>query len=148
MIPSQALRYFPHFAGTPPVVLEHIAAISSVKEFRAGERLFEEGNPATHLMLVKDGRVDIVYLLGDGRQVVADTITRGDVLCWSALLPPHRLTGSAIAMEDGELIAIDGQALWKMCEREAPLGYQIMLEIAKALRNRLAGLRVQIAATK
>lgn len=148
MISTHDLRYFPHFAGAPESVLGEIAIISTLKRFKAGERLVEEGDRATHLMFIKSGRIELVYLLGDGRQVTVDALNSGDILCWSALLSPHRLTASAVAAEDGEVVAIDGQRLRELCDREAPLGYQIMEEVAKALRDRLSGLRVQIAAQK
>jgi CRP-like cAMP-binding protein len=146
MVSPEELRRYRYFAAAPGQVLKALAVICSARHFTAGERLLEEGNPATHLMVIKAGQVDIIYRLGDGREVVADSASSGDVVSWSAVLAPHRLTASVVGSKDGELIAIDGKSLREMCDNEAPLGYQLMMELAKGLRDRLSGLRVQVAA--
>jgi CRP/FNR family cyclic AMP-dependent transcriptional regulator len=146
MISPEELRRYGYFAQASDQVLRALAMIGSAREFKAGERLFGEGDRATHLMIVKSGQVDIIYRLGDNREVVADTVTSGDVLSWSAVLAPYQLTASAIGSKSGELIAIEGKPLREMCYAEATLGYQLMTEIAKGLSERLSGLRVQIAA--
>jgi CRP-like cAMP-binding protein len=148
MISPQELRRYGYFAGVPAEELTALAKISSLRKFKAGERLLEEGQPARHLMIVKSGQVDILYRLGDNREVVAESAVTGDVIAWSAMLAPHRLTASTVGSRDGELIEIDGQKLKAMCDKDASLGYQLMTEIAKGLRERLTGLRVQLAAAK
>ena len=144
---SDELRRYRYFAGLPHSLLEQIAWISSVRPFKAGERLIEEGARASELIIVKSGRVDIIYRIGDGRDVTAESVMGGDVIGWSALLEPYKLTASGVAREDGELIAIEAAKLQEMCEGDSFLGYRLMTEIARGLRDRLMGLRVQLAAT-
>jgi CRP/FNR family cyclic AMP-dependent transcriptional regulator len=148
MISPEEFRRFQYFSGSPAQLLNALAAFSSLREFKAGERLFEEGEPANHLMIVKSGQVEIVYRLGGDREVVAESAISGDVISWSAVLAPYELTASAVGSKDGELIEVEGKQLLKMCDANVSLGYQMMTEIAKGLRDRLIGLRVQIAATK
>jgi CRP-like cAMP-binding protein len=148
MMRSQELKRFPYFAGLPHSVLEGIAAISSLRQFKAGERLLEEGARATQLMIVKSGQVDIIYRIGNGDEVTAETAVGGDVIAWSALLEPYQLTASGIGSKDGELIAIEGAHLRQMCDVDAWLGFQLMTEVARGLRDRLTGLRVQLAAVR
>lgn len=146
MIPSQTLRHFPHFAGLSDEILKEIARISNNRTFKAGERLFSEGNTATHFMLLKAGEVNIVYRIGDGSDVIADTLVVGDPMAWSALLDPHRLTASGVANKDGILIEIEAEGLRRLCEEDKEFGYVMVKEIAKTLRNRLSAMRVQSAA--
>ena len=148
MISPNEFRRYRYFASVPEQVLNALAAISSLRRFKAGARLFEEGAPASHLMIVKSGQVDLIYRLGDSREVVAESAISGDVISWSAVLAPYQLTASAVGSKDGELIEIDGKELREMCEADFSLGYQLMTEIARGLRDRLTGLRVQIAAAK
>jgi CRP-like cAMP-binding protein len=143
MIPTQVLRHFPHFSGLSEEVLKKIARISREKTFTAGERLFSEENTATHFMLLKAGEVHIVYRIGDGSDVVADTLVMGDPMAWSALLEPHRLTASGIASKDGILIKIEAEGLRRLCKEDKEFGYVMMKEIAKTLRSRLSAMRVQ-----
>jgi CRP-like cAMP-binding protein len=145
---SRELLRYPYFAGLPQSALAELAWISTLRPFKAGERLIEEGAPATHLLIVKSGEVDIIYRMGNGRDVTAESVIRGGVVGWSALLEPFRLTATLVGSKDGELIAIEGGKLRELCEMDTWLGYQLMVEIAKGLRDRLTGLRVQLAAAK
>ncbi len=148
MIPTQALRHFPHFSGLSEEMLKQIARISNERPFKAGERLFSEGNTATHFLLLKAGEVHIVYRIGDGSDVIADTLVVGDPMAWSALLEPHRLTASGVANKDGILIEIEAKGLKHLCEKDKEFGYVMMKELAKTLRSRLSAMRVQSAARK
>lgn len=145
---SQELLRYPTFAGLPHSLLEQIAWISNLRPFKAGERLLEEGAEASQLMIVKSGQVDIIYRIGDGREVTAESAVGGDVIAWSALLAPYKLTASGVGTRDGELVAIEAARLRGMCEADSWLGYQLMTEIARGLRDRLTGLRVQLAAAR
>lgn len=142
----QELQRYRYFAGLPESAMQELAWISSVRPFKAGERLLEEGARATHLLIVKSGQVEIAYRMGDGREVTAESAIAGELLVWSALLEPYKLTASLVAKTDGELIAVEGTKLRELCEMDTWLGYQLMTEIARTLRDRLTGLRVQLAA--
>ena len=146
MISLETLKHYRHFAGVTNQHLKDIAMISHEKNFQKGDRLFREGNTATHLMFLKSGEINIVYVLGDGREVVADTLVSGDTLAWSAVLTPHRLTASGIGNKDGSLILIEAEGLRKLCEENPDFGYSLMREIAGTLRSRLSAMRVQTAA--
>jgi CRP-like cAMP-binding protein len=148
MVLPEEFRRYRYFAGAPGLVLNALAEASSLQQFQAGERLFDEGDIARHLMIVRSGQVDIVYHLGDDREVAAETAISGDVIAWSALLPPNRFTASAVGTQEGEVIKLEGSKLRELCDANTSLGYQLMLEIAKGLRDRLTGLRVQLAAAR
>ncbi|HEX8990682.1 MAG TPA: cyclic nucleotide-binding domain-containing protein [Anaerolineales bacterium] len=148
MIQTHELKRFRYFAGLPESMLDEIASISTLRRFKAAERLIEEGARAKELIIMKSGEVDLVYRLGDGREVTAESAVAGDVISWSALLEPYQLTASGVGTKDGELIAIEGERLRKLCDDDTVLGYQLMTEIARGLRDRLTGLRVQVAAGK
>jgi CRP-like cAMP-binding protein len=128
--------------------LKKIATISRVTNFVEGQELFREGNTATHLMFLISGEIHIVYQIGDGKEVIADTLVAGDPLAWSALLEPHRLTASGIASRAGSMIEIEAESLRQMCKDDKDFGYVMMREVGKTLRNRLSAMRVQAAAAQ
>src|SRR3989304_3572488 len=77
LISPERLRRFPHCAGASDEMLKQVAMLGKERNFKAGERLFEEGKPATHLLMLEAGEVDIVYTLAKARQVVVDTVVAG-----------------------------------------------------------------------
>ncbi len=148
MISPERLRHFPHFSGMPDELLQRIAMMTSERSFKEGERLFEEGNTASHLMLLESGEVSIVYRLGDDRQVVVDTLVPGDTMCWSALLPPHTLTGSGVGNKAGVVLKIEAEPLRKLIQEHPEHGLGLLMEVGKVLRSRLAATRIQLAAAQ
>jgi CRP-like cAMP-binding protein len=146
MISPERLRRFSHHAGCSEEVLQAAAMFADNRTFKAGERIFSEGNEPTHLMFLEQGEVDVVYRLGDGREVVVDTLVPGDTLAWSAVVKPHVLSASAVGKRDGRLIRIEAQGLRRLCAENPSYGYRLMNEIARVLRSRLIATRVQLAA--
>lgn len=147
MISKEILRRFPHFTVLPFEDLKKVAMLSRSKTFEPGERLFTEGNSATHLMFLITGEIHIIYQLGNGEEVVADTLVAGDPMAWSALLEPHILTSSGVASKAGSLIEIDAEGLRCLCEEDTEFGFVMIKEVAKTLRSRLSAMRVQAAAS-
>jgi CRP-like cAMP-binding protein len=146
MISLQVLQSLPHFSGLSESYIEEISRISSARNFEAGEELFREGDAASHLMIVLVGEIDIVYELGSGQKVVADTLAAGDELAWSALLEPHYLTASGIAHKDGSLLQIEAAELRRLCLEDTDFGFLMMKQVAGTLRDRLSAIRVKVAA--
>lgn len=147
MISSELLRRYPNFAGIGPGYLKEVAMISRSRNFTAGERLFYEGDAATHFMIIVTGEIHIVYELGDGSDVIADTLVAGDPLAWSALLDPHKLTASGVASKNGSLIEIEAEGLRRLCEEDKDFGYTMLKEVGKTLRSRLRAMRIVTAAS-
>lgn len=145
MISTQRLRRFPHFANMPLDVLNFIAEHSHSRNFKSEERILIEGNTARELMFLEKGKVNIIYHLGDDRDVVVDTIIPGETFSWSAALPPHKLSATAIAIEDGELFGFESESLLELCGSYPGIGCTLMTEIAQVLRRRLINARVQLA---
>lgn len=145
MISPERLRRYPHCAGAPDDLLKSVAMLARERPFKAGERLFEEGATATKLMFLDSGEVDIVYRLGDDREVAVETLVEGDLMAWSALLDPYRLTATGVARRDGVAIEIEADGLRKICQDNPSHGFVMMTQVAKTLRDRLSATRVQLA---
>ncbi len=146
MISPERLRRYPHCAGAGDELLGRVAMLAEEKTFEPRDRLFEEGQLARHLLMLESGKVDIVYRLPDGRDVVVDTLVDGDIMAWSALLEPYRLTASGVARTGGRLIAVEAEGLRTLCKANPEFGLPMMTQIAKTLRDRLAATRVQLVA--
>lgn len=147
MISPERLRRQPHCAGAPDALLREVAGLATERTFVAGDEIFVEGNPATHLLFLESGEIDILYELRGGRKVAVDTAVAGDTLAWSALLEPHTLTASGMARRPGTLLAVDGTRLVALCHANPSWGLVMMTNVAKTLRDRLTATRVQLAAT-
>lgn len=118
------------------------------RAFNENDWILREGNKAKDLCLLLSGDIHVAYRLGEGDLAVSDTITPGEAFAWSALIPPHNLTATCIGSKSGEYLAIDAEALRKICAEDPFGAYHSMIEIAKIMRDRINGLRVQTVADK
>jgi len=147
MIPTDLLRNHPHFSDMNLEQLRKVTAISTLRTFSDNEVLLLEGNIAHTFCIVHEGSVDVIFRLGDGREVVAETLSRGDAFGWSAMIEPHILTATCRGNGEGSIIQIDGHELREICEADPNCGFRLQKEVSRTLRNRLSSLRVQIAAS-
>ncbi len=158
MISTETLRRYPIFGGFPEATLRDIAMIGQETKFKAGTRLFTEsgrlpagerflepGKPADAFMVVTEGEVDLMTILGSGKQVFVLTAVTGDLLGLSSLLEPNGYLLTAVARTDGSLLSIASAGLRALCDQDNALGYRLMRQIAVDLRSRLAQAVVQLA---
>ena len=158
MISPELLRHYPYFAGVSENCMKSVAAICEECSFKAGEKVFtesgefittapiyEKGEEAGHLMILTEGQVDIVFELSKDREFVVGTLTAGDLMAISALIPPYYLTASGIAKVDGSLIQIKAPELRQLMDENPELGYRLMRGVSQALLTRLNQTRVELA---
>jgi CRP/FNR family transcriptional regulator, cyclic AMP receptor protein len=146
MISPEILRRYTYFAGIGEEGLKQIAMFAEEKSIPADTRIFNEGDPASHMLIIVKGEVNIEFLLGNGELRVVDTVVGGDLLGWSALIEPYKMTANGTATKNTDLVRIDAVKLRQLCEKDPALGYRLITQIAKLLAHRLEGARVQLAA--
>jgi CRP/FNR family transcriptional regulator, cyclic AMP receptor protein len=145
MISPEILRRYPYFAGIHDESLKQLAMIAEVQRFPAAARIFNEGDPADTLSIIAKGEVEVQYRLGNGELRTVDTLVEGDILGWSALIAPYKITAHCTATKPTELVRLNAQQLRGLCDQDPRLGYQLTAQIAKLLGHRLEGARVQLA---
>ncbi|MBN2578662.1 MAG: cyclic nucleotide-binding domain-containing protein [Pirellulales bacterium] len=145
MISSEVLRRYPYFAGIHEESLKRLAMIAEEKRIPAATRVFNEGDPADKMSVIVKGEVHVQYLLGNNELRTVDTLVDGEILGWSAMIAPYKMTAHCTATKDTELVCLDARKLRELCDEDPRLGYQLTIEIAKLLAHRLEGARVQLA---
>ncbi|MDR1959903.1 MAG: Crp/Fnr family transcriptional regulator [Planctomycetaceae bacterium] len=110
----------------------------------AGEVLYREHEQSPRLYIVHSGQVDIQYLLPNGRRKTIDTLLQGDLMLWSAVVPPYKTSSIGVCRAKAELIGIDGEKLRTLCEEDYAFGYQLMCHVATVIRRRVQSARKQL----
>ena len=145
MISTETLRRYPFFTGASAESLQALAMVSEERQYAAGERLFDDGQPADRMYIVVDGEVDIQYELAGDEYRTVDTRVGGDLLVWSAIVHPYRTTAFGVARRPTRVITIESRKLRELCEQDRELGYHLYREVAQVVSARLLGARVQLA---
>jgi CRP-like cAMP-binding protein len=76
--------------------------------------------------------------------VTIQTIQAGDILGWSWLILPHRSRFNCRAVENTQLIAIDGKRLREKCEANHDFGYEFLKRLSEVFAQRLEATRLQL----
>lgn len=136
------LRQHSFFKDVPAKYIDFIVGCTSHVVFKAGEVVLNEGQPADKFYLIRSGKVAIY--IGKPSEIIIQTISEGDILGWSWLIPPHLYRFSAKAVENTRALALDGKCLREKCENNPDLGYQFLKRLVGVLTERLEATRLQL----
>ena len=136
------LAEHPFFTGLSPDHLDLIVGCASNVRFNAGDYVFNEGQPADKFYVIRQGKVALQ--IHDRQPMTIETITDGEVLGWSWLLPPYRWHFDAQALTLTRALALDGKCLREKCEKDPKLGYELFKRVAAVMMQRLQSTRLQL----
>jgi CRP-like cAMP-binding protein len=131
-------------AVLPPDALQSLADGATWKRLAAGSVLFREGQQSDAFYVVHRGHVTLEMCLPARSCTRLLTLGPGEVVAWSALVGDGRMTATAAAVDDVELIEFSGGDLLKRCDADPQFGYLIMRRLASALAKRLLATRLQM----
>jgi CRP-like cAMP-binding protein len=134
----------PLLCGIKPEHLKIIAACAMPAEFKEGELIFREGDPANRFYLLENGKVSLESHAKGEASVAIQTIGDGGVLGWSWLFPPYYWHFDARALEPVTAIFFYGTWLREYCEQDHDLGYELMKRMAEVVIRRLQATRQQL----
>jgi CRP/FNR family cyclic AMP-dependent transcriptional regulator len=136
----------PFLAELKPAHLRVLSQNAMRVRFKAGERIFREGDPANRFYLIERGKVSLEAHQKDESGVPIQTIAAGDVLGWSWLVPPYYWQFDARALEPTTAIFLYGTRLREECSQDQELGHELLKRIAAVILRRLQATRKQLLA--
>lgn len=140
----ETLRSLAFAESLPETVLDQLAIAASVEAAPSGSTLFREGSIHDEFSIVVDGHVSLEMNVPGRGNLWILSLSTGDILAWSALLSRGRMTASAVAMTDVQLLTFRGGELRSLCETNHEVGFHLMGRVATALSRRLLATRLQL----
>ena len=117
-----------------------VLALGEPVHLAAGAVLFELGADANTLFLIERGRISLTLPMqveGRAADLLVEEKAGGQVVGWSAVIPPHRFTLKAAAPVATELLAIPREALLTHFAGHPAVGYRVTRNIATIVGQRL-----------
>jgi CRP-like cAMP-binding protein len=111
--------------------------------FKAGQRLFKEGEEAKQFYMIREGKIAL-EISTPRSAIMIQTVREGDVLGWSWLVPPYRWRFGARALVPTRAIALDGKCLRTKSEEDHNLGYELLKRFSRVIVERLEATRLQL----
>lgn len=142
--PVEALSASWFGAGLSPEAVARLAGIAQVREVAPGTELVTEGQVTEACSIVLAGRVALRTLVPERGMVTILTVEAGDILGWSAIVPPHRGTSTGIAIEPVTLLELPGERLRTLLRSDHALAASVYPRVLQAVSRRLSATRLQL----
>jgi len=131
-------------AGLSPEAISRLASVAAIHDIDVGTEITREGQITEAFGIVLSGRVALRTLVPERGMVTILTVEPGDVVGWSAIVPPHRGTATAIAIEPVRLLQLPGEQLRALLRADHALAASVYPRILQAVARRLAATRMQL----
>lgn len=122
-----------------PPVHARLAQLTRPVEYDAGAVLLREGVDTPYLGAILAGRVALRLRVPEqGQRLTIVTIEPGELIGWSAVVPPYRATVDAVATEPTRLLAIDAVALRERLATDCELAAELLPLVLESVSDRLS----------
>ena len=138
------LQAFPMFAELSSDQLTAVARVAREVNFKAAERLFDEGQHAERCWMIVRGCVAIDANVPGRRPVIVQTLGPGEIVGWSWLIPPYRWHFGAVTVAPTTTIAVDTEKILALAENDPSFGYPLARHLLGMLLNRLQSTRARL----
>jgi len=126
--------------GLSSAEAEQVLALGARVIVPSGTSLFRLGDPADRLFLTERGRIRLtlpMQVRGKEEEILVEERSPGQIVGWSALIPPYRFTLTATAPLETEVIALPRETLVDYFAAHPAAGYKIALNLAVVIGHRL-----------
>lgn len=116
--------------------LEELDFISTNKvsqSYQRGQQIFQEGNPATGLHCVKQGKIKITKTSGEGKEQITRLAKDGDMLGFQSVVAETKYTTSAVALDDCVVCFIPRADFFRVWQANTQFSTALMQMMAKTL---------------
>jgi CRP/FNR family cyclic AMP-dependent transcriptional regulator len=132
------------FKGLRQEQIELLCPLVDHASFADNQVIFDQGQSADYLYILKDGEVEIRYKPYDGPYLTVARILAGGVFGWSAALHHESYTSAAVSTCRCSALRITGEKLQKLCEAHPETGVIILERLAEVISERLHATHEQV----
>jgi CRP-like cAMP-binding protein len=128
----------------PPDVREHLLPHVTRAVFAPGDVILREGLATPFLAVVVHGHVALRILVPERGPITILTAEPGDLIGWSAVVPPYRSTSTAIAVEPTELAVVEAETLRRLLGEDVGLAAGLLPFLLATVSRRLSASWLQL----
>jgi CRP-like cAMP-binding protein len=140
----EVLKRCPMFRELDEEQLRMIADMATEEVYEVGDSLGRQGRVQEKAFIVADGLVGIYLELGPMMHRQIQAASNFELVCWSAILPPHRMFTTVRAIETTRVLAFNGKELSQTCQTHPPIGCKMHRSVAQTVANRLNSAYTQL----
>jgi len=138
------LKKIRFFDGYSDKQLNIIIKMSSIKEFKVKDILFEQYDELSEVFILLEGSLSLGISLANDKRIHLGTIEEGQLFSWSAVFAPYISTAWVMAMTPARVISVNSRKLNLEIEKDCDFGFKTMSKIAQTISHRLSDTRFQL----
>ena len=135
------VRFFDNYTDEQ---LKIFIGISSLKEFKVKDILFEQYDELNEIYVMLSGCLSLGISLAKEKRIHLGTLEEGQLFSWSAVFSPYISTAWVIATCPSKVVAIDAKKLILEFDKSCEFGFKTMSKIAQTISRRLSDTRFQL----
>ena len=129
------LATIPLFSGLPEEELERFAELTRERSYPKGSVILFQDDPGDSLFVLRAGRVKVVLIGEDGREVILGVLEPGAHFGELALIDDQPRSAHVIAMEDAQLLVLRREDFRRRVEANPTVAWALLSELSRRLRR-------------
>jgi CRP/FNR family transcriptional regulator, cyclic AMP receptor protein len=129
------LRTVPLFAKLDEAELQRFSDLMREKSYPKGSVIVFEDDPGDSLFIVREGRVKVVLIGEDGREVILGVLGVGEHFGELSLIDEQPRSAHVIAMEDTDLLVLRSDDFRRRVESNPAVAWSLLQELSRRLRR-------------
>jgi len=104
------------------------------QQLKAGQHLFDSGNPALGVFCILSGTIKLEVQDEEGKTQIAQVYTKGEMIGYRALFSDQQYLSSGIAVEMTELCFIPKKTIMNLIEKNPDLALKFLKQLSEDFR--------------
>ncbi|MDF2874179.1 MAG: crp 3 [Sporomusa sp.] len=122
------------FSGLSMGFFKHICWAANKQQIRKGHALFQQGEAADSIYVIKEGSFKLLRMTEDGNETILQIVGTGEMLGETALFRRDAIqVATAIALEDAKVCSIDRCTFEKLVKKEPDLALAVIRNLNERL---------------
>ena len=129
------LHTVPLFSSLDPEELQRFSELTREKFYPKGSVILFEDDPGDSLHIVRQGRVKVVLVGEDGREVILAVLGIGEHFGELSLIDDQPRSAHVIAMEDSTLLVLRRDDFRRRVDANPAVAWAMLVELSRRLRR-------------
>ena len=129
------LATVPLFSGLQREEIQKFADLTRERSYPKGSVILFQDDPGDSLFVLRAGRVKVVLIGEDGREVILGVLEPGAHFGELALIDDQPRSAHVIAMEDAQLLILRREDFRRRVEANASVAWALLTELSRRLRR-------------
>jgi CRP-like cAMP-binding protein len=138
------LKHLTIFSELSPRALAILEDIVHVRNYKANETVFEEGDPGSGMYMIRNGTVKIFARDRNDVEDELACLSQGDFFGETTLTAPAPRSASARTLESTELVGLFRADILELAEKHPSISSSIFLGLTRVVSERLQAASLEI----